>query len=380
MKLSILGSTGSIGTQTLDVARKQGYEIVCLVANKSVKKLEEQIREFNPQFAVLSDEKAAEDLKIRVADTATKILSGEEGVLQAATAKNADTVLNSFVGMAGLVPTISAIKAKKTIALANKETLVAGGDLVMKLAKENGVDILPVDSEHSAIFQCLQGKAPNNALKRLILTASGGPFFGFTREQLKDVKAADALKHPNWDMGQKITIDCATMMNKGFELIEAVHLFGVKAEDVDVLVHRESIVHSLIEYNDNSVIAQLGVPDMRIPIQYALTYPNRYPSPVEQLDLAKIHTLSFYKPDTVAFGCLEICKKAIARGGLATTAVNAANEVAVSLFLQDKIGFLDIEQIAADALNNQKNTAYNSVEEVLQADKVAREAVKQKYL
>ena len=380
MKLSILGSTGSIGTQTLDVARKQGYEIVCLVANKSVEKLEEQIREFNPQFAVLSDEKAAEDLKIRVADTATKILSGEEGVLQAATAKNADTVLNSFVGMAGLVPTISAIKAKKTIALANKETLVAGGDLVMKLAKENGVDILPVDSEHSAIFQCLQGKAPNNALKRLILTASGGPFFGFTREQLKDVKAADALKHPNWDMGQKITIDCATMMNKGFELIEAVHLFGVKAEDVDVLVHRESIVHSLIEYNDNSVIAQLGVPDMRIPIQYALTYPNRYPSPVEQLDLAKIHTLSFYKPDTVAFGCLEICKKAIARGGLATTAVNAANEVAVSLFLQDKIGFLDIEQIAADALNNQKNTAYNSVEEVLQADKAAREAVKQKYL
>lgn len=380
MKLSILGSTGSIGTQTLDVARKQGYEIVCLVANKSVEKLEEQIREFNPQFAVLSDEKAAEDLKIRVADTATKILSGEEGVLQAATAKNADTVLNSFVGMAGLVPTISAIKAKKTIALANKETLVAGGDLVMKLAKENGVDILPVDSEHSAIFQCLQGKAPNNALKRLILTASGGPFFGFTREQLKDVKAADALKHPNWDMGQKITIDCATMMNKGFELIEAVHLFGVKAEDVDVLVHRESIVHSLIEYNDNSVIAQLGVPDMRIPIQYALTYPNRYPSPVEQLDLAKIHTLSFYKPDTVAFGCLEICKKAIARGGLATTAVNAANEVAVSLFLQDKIGFLDIEQIAADALNNQKNTAYNSVEEILQADKAAREAVKQKYL
>ena len=380
MKLSILGSTGSIGTQTLDVARKQGYEIVCLVANKSAKKLEEQIREFNPQFAVLSDEKAAEDLKIRVADTATKILSGEEGVLQAATAKNADTVLNSFVGMAGLVPTISAIKAKKTIALANKETLVAGGDLVMKLAKENGVDILPVDSEHSAIFQCLQGKAPNNALKRLILTASGGPFFGFTREQLKDVKAADALKHPNWDMGQKITIDCATMMNKGFELIEAVHLFGVKAEDVDVLVHRESIVHSLIEYNDNSVIAQLGVPDMRIPIQYALTYPNRYPSPVEKLDLAKIHTLSFYKPDTVAFGCLEICKKAIARGGLATTAVNAANEVAVSLFLQDKIGFLDIEQIAADALNNQKNTAYNSVEEVLQADKAAREAVKQKYL
>ncbi len=380
MKLSVLGSTGSIGTQTLDVARMNNYEIVCLVANKSVKKIEEQIREFNPQIAVLSDEKAAADLKLRVADTKTKILSGNSGVLEAATHKNADTVLNSFVGMAGLVPTISAIKAKKTIALANKETLVAGGDLVMKLAKENGVDILPVDSEHSAIFQCLQGKAPNNALKRLILTASGGPFFGFTREQLKNVTAADALKHPNWDMGQKITIDCATMMNKGFELIEAVHLFGVKPENVDVLVHRESIVHSLIEYKDNSVIAQLGVADMRIPIQYALTYPNRYPSPVKQLDLAKIHTLSFYKPDTSAFACLDICKKAIAKGGLATTAVNAANEVAVSLFLQNKIGFLDIEKIACDALNNQKKTAYNSVEEVLEADNAAREAVKQKYL
>ncbi len=380
MKLSILGSTGSIGTQTLDVAKKNNYEVVCLVANKSVKKIEEQIREFNPRIAVLSDEKAALDLSIRVADTNTKILSGNDGVLQAATTEKADTVLNSFVGMAGLIPTISAIKEKKTIALANKETLVAGGDLVMRLANENGVAILPVDSEHSAIFQCLQGKAPNNALKKIILTASGGPFFGFSREQLKNVNATDALKHPNWDMGQKITIDCATMMNKGFELIEAVHLFRVKPKDVDVLVHRESIVHSLVEYNDNSVIAQLGVPDMRIPIQYALTYPNRYPSPVKQLDLADIQTLSFYKPDTKAFACIDICKRAIEKGGLATTAVNAANEVAVSLFLQDKIDFLDIEQIAADALNNQKKTAYNTVEEVLEADKAAREAVKQKYL
>jgi len=380
MKLSILGSTGSIGTQTLDVARKQGYEIKALCANKSVEKLENQIREFNPEIAVLSDEQAAMDLKVRVADTSTKVLCGDEGVLKVATFEDADTVLNSFVGMAGLVPTVAAINAGKTIALANKETLVAGGDYVMNLAKQKGVDILPVDSEHSAIFQCLQGAAPNNALKRIILTASGGPFFGFSREKLKNVKASDALKHPNWDMGQKITIDCATMMNKGFELIEAVHLFGVNPSDVDVLVHRESIVHSMIEYTDNSVIAQLGVPDMRIPIQYALTYPERFVSPVEQLDLAKLCTLSFYEPDTNAFGCLNICKKAIAKGGLVPTAVNAANEEAVKLFLQDKIGFLDIEKIANDAYENQKTVEYSTVEEVIETDKMAREAVLSKYL
>lgn len=379
MNLSILGSTGSIGTQTLDVARKQGYEISVLCANKSVSKIENQIREFSPDIAVMADEKAAKELKIKVADTSTKVLSGDDGVEAAATYEKSDVVLNSFVGMSGLVPTVAAINANKTIALANKETLVAGGDYVMNLAKEKGVAILPVDSEHSAIFQCLQGKAPNNALKRIILTASGGPFFGFDREKLKNVKASDALKHPNWDMGQKITIDCATMMNKGFELIEAVHLFGVKPENVDVLVHRESIVHSMVEYDDNSVIAQLGVPDMRIPIQYALTYPNRYESPVKQLDLAKICTLSFYEPDVKAFACLDICKKAIAKGGLVPTAVNAANEVAVALFLQDKIGFLDIENIAREAYENQKVIEYNSVEEVIEADKAARESVKLKY-
>lgn len=380
MKLSVLGSTGSIGTQTLDVARKQGYEIKALVANRSVEKIEKQIREFHPEIAVMSDSEAAKDLKIKIADTSTKVLSGDEGVEIAATYESADTVLNSFVGMAGLVPTVAAINSGKTIALANKETLVAGGDYVMKLAKEKGVSILPVDSEHSAIFQCLQGKAPNNALKRIILTASGGPFFGYDREKLKNVKASDALKHPNWDMGQKITIDCATMMNKGFELIEAVHLFDVKAEDVDVLVHRESIVHSMVEYTDNSVIAQLGVPDMRIPIQYALTYPERYESPVSQLDLAKLCTLSFYQPDTTAFGCLDVCKKAIAKGGLVPTAVNGANEVAVSLFLQDKIGFLDIENIAREAYENQKQVNYSTVGEVIEADKAAREAVYSKYL
>lgn len=380
MKLSILGSTGSIGTQTLDVARKQGYKITCLTADKSVDKIETQIREFSPEFAVMNDEKAAKDLKIRVADTDTKVLSGKDGIILAATHENTDTVLNSFVGMAGLIPTLAAINAGKTIALANKETLVAGGDLVMKTAEEKGVDMLPVDSEHSAIFQCLQGKAPNNALKKIILTASGGPFFGYDREKLKSVKAADALKHPNWDMGKKITIDCATMMNKGFELIEAVHLFKVKPENVDVLVHRESIVHSMVEYSDNSVIAQLGVPDMRIPIQYALTYPNRYPSPVKTLDLAKLHTLSFYEPDTDAFGCLKVCKEAISKGGLAPTAVNAANEVAVNLFLQGKIGFSDIEEIANNALNNQRKIEYNTVDEILEADTLAREAVLRKYL
>ena len=246
MKLSILGSTGSIGTQTLDVAKEQGYEIKALCANKSVNKIEQQIREFKPEIAVLSDYDAAKELKIKVSDTNTKILCGKEGVEAAATYDGVDVVLNSFVGMAGLIPTVQAINAGKTIALANKETLVAGGDYVMNLAKQKNISILPVDSEHSAIFQCLQGAAPNNALKKVILTASGGPFFQYTREQLKNVKAADALKHPNWDMGQKITIDCATMMNKGFELIEAVHLFDINPLDVDVLVHRESIVHSMI--------------------------------------------------------------------------------------------------------------------------------------
>ncbi|MBQ5590222.1 MAG: 1-deoxy-D-xylulose-5-phosphate reductoisomerase [Clostridia bacterium] len=380
MKLSILGSTGSIGTQTLDVAKEQGYEIKALCANKSVNKIEQQIREFKPEIAVLSDYDAAKELKIKVSDTNTKILCGKEGVEAAATYDGVDVVLNSFVGMAGLIPTVQAINAGKTIALANKETLVAGGDYVMNLAKQKNISILPVDSEHSAIFQCLQGAAPNNALKKVILTASGGPFFQYTREQLKNVKAADALKHPNWDMGQKITIDCATMMNKGFELIEAVHLFDINPLDVDVLVHRESIVHSMIEFVDNSVIAQLGVPDMRIPIQYALTYPERYASPVKQLDLSEIATLSFYKPDTKAFGCLDICKKAIAKGGLVPTAVNAANEVAVALFLQDKIGFLDIEEIALSAYENQIKVDYTTIDEVLETDQSAREAVYSKYL
>lgn len=375
MKLTILGSTGSIGTQSLDVARRMNYKIGALCANKSVEKMEEQIREFAPIFAVMSDESAARDLKVRVADTTTRVLSGEEAISFVASDDSCDTVLNSLVGMMGLVPTVAAINAGKKIALANKETLVAGGDYVMKLAKEKNVDILPVDSEHSAIFQCLQGKAPNGALKKLILTASGGPFFGYTKEKLSTVTAADALKHPNWDMGSKITIDCSTLMNKGFELIEAVHLFGVEPDKVDVLVHRESIIHSMVEYEDNSVIAQLGVPDMHIPIQYALTYPMRYVSDAKPLDLAKIATLSFYEPDYETFNCLALCKRAINIGGLVPCAVNGANEEAVKLFLKGKIGFLDIYRLCENAYNKQKKINYTTVEEVLEADRAARESV-----
>lgn len=375
MKLTILGSTGSIGTQSLDVARRMNYKIGALCANKSVEKMEEQIREFAPIFAVMSDEDAARDLKVRVADTTTRVLSGEEAISFVASDDSCDTVLNSLVGMMGLVPTVAAINAGKKIALANKETLVAGGDYVMKLAKEKNVDILPVDSEHSAIFQCLQGKAPNGALKKLILTASGGPFFGYTKEKLSTVTAADALKHPNWDMGSKITIDCSTLMNKGFELIEAVHLFGVEPDKVDVLVHRESIIHSMVEYEDNSVIAQLGVPDMHIPIQYALTYPMRYVSDAKPLDLAKIATLSFYEPDYETFNCLALCKRAINIGGLVPCAVNGANEEAVKLFLKGKIGFLDIYRLCENAYNKQKKINYTTVEEVLEADRAARESV-----
>lgn len=375
MKLTILGSTGSIGTQSLDVARRMNYKIGALCANKSVEKMEEQIRGFAPIFAVMSDEDAARDLKVRVADTTTRVLSGEEAISFVASDDSCDTVLNSLVGMMGLVPTVAAINAGKKIALANKETLVAGGDYVMKLAKEKNVDILPVDSEHSAIFQCLQGKAPNGALKKLILTASGGPFFGYTKEQLATVTAADALKHPNWDMGSKITIDCSTLMNKGFELIEAVHLFGVEPDKVDVLVHRESIIHSMVEYEDNSVIAQLGVPDMHIPIQYALTYPMRYVSDAKPLDLAKIATLSFYEPDYETFNCLALCKRAINIGGLVPCAVNGANEEAVKLFLKGKIGFLDIYRLCENAYNKQKKINYTTVEEVLEADRAARESV-----
>lgn len=374
--ITVLGSTGSIGEQALDVARMHGYRINALTASKNTDIIEKQAREFKPKKVAMADENAAADLKIRLADTDIKVLSGVEGVSECAEDNSDAVVLNSIVGMAGLVPTLSAVYAGCKIALANKETLVAGGKLVMGKAAEKGVDILPVDSEHSAIFQALQGMNDKKELKRIILTASGGPFFGKTRKELENVTVAQALKHPNWSMGAKITIDSASMMNKGLELIEAVWLFDVLPKDVDIVVHRQSIVHSLIEFVDNSVIAQLGVPDMRIPIQYALTYPQRFESPVKQLRLEDWQTLTFDKPDYDTFECINICRRAIEIGGLCTAAVNSANEMANELFREGKIGFLDIADIVADALENCERVDDYSLEDVLETDKWAREFVR----
>lgn len=376
-RISILGSTGSIGTQALDVADCTGAQVAALTANRSVGRLEEQIRRYRPRYAALSDEEAARDLKVRVADTGCRIGAGQEGVCEAARLADVDTVLNSVVGIAGLLPTMAAIEAgNRRLALANKETLVAGGRIVMDAAKQAGVDILPVDSEHSAIFQCLQGKAPNGALKRILLTASGGPFFGKTREELESITPAQALKHPNWDMGAKITIDSATLMNKGLELIEAVWLFGVKPEQVHIVVHRESVVHSMVEYDDHSVIAQMGVPDMRIPIQYALTYPDRVKSPVKELNFDYYPALTFSKPDEDTFRCLPLCREAIRRGGLYPAAANGANEQAVALFLEGKIGFLKIADLVEKAMEAQSWVKEPTLEEILAADQAARAQVR----
>lgn len=373
--LSILGSTGSIGTQALDVVRKLGLQVEALAACHNIKLLEKQIREFRPKTVAVFEEKAASELRTAVSDLSVRVLSGMEGLCEAASLPAAEMVLNSVVGMVGLRPTLAAIKAHKNVALANKETLVAGGALVMEAARKNGVKILPVDSEHSAIFQCLQGCPDEKALNRLILTASGGPFFGKTKEELRTVTPEQALKHPNWDMGAKVTIDSATMMNKGLELIEASWLFDIPANRIDVVVHRESIVHSLIEYVDHSIIAQLGLPDMRIPIQYALTWPQRCPSPVGRLDLAKAGTLSFYEPDYENFACLRACKTAMERGSLASAAANGANEVAVSLFLQNKISFLDIGSLVHEAVQHQPDAPAASLHDILDADQAAREFV-----
>ena len=371
--LSILGSTGSIGKQSLDVCRKCGYGVKALTAFSSVDEIEKQAREFKPEKVALVDEKAAADLKIKLADTDIKVLGGMDGVCECAEIQSADTVLNSVVGMAGLKPTLTAIYAGKKIALANKETLVAGGQLVMSEAKKHSVEILPVDSEHSAIFQCLQGKPTNKALKKIILTASGGPFFGKTADELRDVTVEKALKHPNWSMGAKITIDSATMMNKGLELIEAVWLFSVNPDDVDIVVHRESIVHSAVEYDDNSVIAQLGLPDMRIPIQYALTYPERFESPVGELSLSQIGKLTFFEPDYETFRCINLCRRAINMGGLYPAAVNSANEQANLMFRQGKIGFLDIADRVEAVLEKTPHYDNYTFEDILEIDKFARE-------
>ena len=377
IKLSLLGSTGSIGTQTLQVVenlRAQGeeVEVVFLAARSSVKLLEEQARKFHPQAVAVYDPSAARSLAVSLADTEIPVLSGLEGLCQAASWDSATVVLNAVVGMVGLQPTLAAIQAGKTLALANKETLVAGGALVMEEARQRGVKILPVDSEHSAIFQCLQGCPGEDALEKLILTASGGPFFGRTREELAHVTREQALRHPNWDMGAKITIDSATMMNKGLEVIEASWLFGVPESRIDVVVHRESIIHSMIQYRDHGVIAQLGVPDMVLPIQYALTYPRRLPSPAGELKLWELSRLTFHQPDGEAFPCLELCREALRRGGLVPVAANGANEQAVAMFLQGKIGFLDIPRLVESAMDRQE-AGEVTLENVLAADREARE-------
>lgn len=373
--ISVLGSTGSIGEQTLDVARRLGISVYVVAAHHNIKRLEQQVREFRPALAVVYDEAAAGELKTRLADTSTRVAAGMEGLCEAAAAP-VDIVLNAVVGMVGLQPTLSAIQAGRTVALANKETLVAGGQLVMEEARKRRLRVLPVDSEHSAIFQCLQGCPEPEALQRLILTASGGPFFGKDKSALQNVTPQQALQHPNWNMGAKVTIDSATMMNKGLEIIEAVWLFGLSSQQVDVVVHRESIVHSLIEYRDHSVIAQLGLPDMRIPIQYALTWPRRYPSPVERLDLTKIGALHFAEPDEETFRCLKACRRAIERGGLAPAAANGANEEAVQLFLQQKISFLEIGDLVTEAMERQPDCRDYHLADVRLADEEARRYVR----
>lgn len=374
--ISILGSTGSIGTQTLDVADKLNLKVSALSAAGNITLLEQQVRKYKPALAVVYDEQKARELKVAIADTDTRVLSGMDGLIEAAQLPEADLVLNSVVGMVGLQPTIAAAKAKKDIALANKETLVAGGDLVTDAVKENGVKLLPVDSEHSAVFQCLQGMPDKKVLKKLILTASGGPFFGKKTDELRDVTVEQALNHPNWSMGAKITIDSASMMNKGLEIIEAGRLFGVSGDDIDVVVHRESIIHSLVEFTDNSVLAQLGVPDMRIPIQYAITYPMRYESPVRELNLAQIGNLSFFEPDYETFECLRACKKAFAMGGAATAIANGANEEANALFRQGKIKFLDIGRLVMGAVDSIQNFTPTCVQDILDVDKQARSYVR----
>lgn len=375
-KLSLLGSTGSIGTQALQVVqnlREQGekWEVAALAARSSVNRLEEQARKFHPEVVAVFDEGAALSLRQSLRDTDIQVFSGMEGLCEAAAWPGADLTLNAVVGMVGLQPTLAALQAGKTLALANKETLVAGGAIVMEAARKRNLPILPVDSEHSAIFQCLQGCPERGALKKLVLTASGGPFFGRSRQELAGVTREQALRHPNWDMGAKITIDSATMMNKGLEVMEASWLFDLPEHRIEVVVHRESVIHSMVEYQDNAVVAQLGVPDMAVPIQYALTYPRRMPSPAGELDLCALGKLTFYPPDREAFPCLELCREALRRGGLVPAAANGANEQAVALFLEGKIGFLDIPRLVEAAMDRQ-DPGVVTLEAVLEADREAR--------
>lgn len=373
--VSILGSTGSIGRQSLDVISRMDITVKALTAGTSVDRMAQQCRAFCPELAVMATEEAALELKKQIEDLPVRIAWGEEGLIEAATLPGVDCVITAVVGMLGLKPTLAAIRAGKRIGLANKETLVCAGELVMAEAEKYGTEIIPVDSEHSAIFQCLMGVREKREVKKLILTCSGGPFFGMTRPQLEKVTRADALKHPNWKMGAKITIDCATLMNKGLEVIEAMRLYHLPLEQVEVVIHRQSIVHSFVECIDGAVMAQMGTPDMRLPIQLALTYPERKECPVEALDLTTCGALTFAKPDLESFPCLALAMACAAKGGNACAVMNGANEAAVALYLEDKIGFYDIYELVRGAVETVPFVMEPTLEEILEADKKAREYV-----
>lgn len=377
MEIVLLGSTGSIGTQTLDICRANKIKVKALSANSNIDVLEKQAREFVPEYVAVGSEEYYGELKQRLADTDIKVMSGDESICEAASLK-CDRVVNAVVGMAGLLPTISAIKAGNDIALANKETLVTGGEIVMKMCRDCGVRLFPIDSEHSAIFQCLLG-AGENRVSKIFLTASGGPFFGKTRAELESVTKEQALDHPNWSMGKKITIDSATMMNKGLELIEAVRLFDVTPEQVEIVVHRQSVVHSAVEFEDGAVIAQLGTADMHIPIQLALTYPRRLPSPAKRLSLTDVGALTFEKPDEEVFDCLKAARRALEMGGNAPCIINCANEAAVSLYLEDRIRFLKIGEAVNSALSEVEFISEPSINDLTETRRLAEEYVLGRY-
>ena len=374
--ISILGSTGSIGRQTLDIVKHLNLSVAALTAGTSVERMAQQCREFHPKLAVMANEVAANQLKLQISDLNVEIAWGEEGLIRAATMDEADCVITAVVGMLGLKPTLAAIEKGKRIGLANKETLVCAGELVMAAAKRCGAEIIPVDSEHSAIFQCLMGCNHPKEIKRIILTCSGGPFFGMERESVAHMARADALKHPNWKMGPKITVDCATLMNKGLEVIEAMRLYDLPLEKVDVVIHRQSIVHGLVEFTDGAVMAQMGAPDMRLPIQLAMTYPERMKCVVDALDLTKCGSLTFCEPDMDTFPCLALARACAKQGGTACPVMNGANEEAVAMYLRDEIGFYDIYERVNYALGVVPFIQNPTLEEILEADRLARLAVK----
>ena len=378
-KIAILGSTGSIGTQTLEIVRTNGdLEVTALAAGNNIDLLEQQIREFRPKLAAVWKEERAAELKSRVRDMDIEIVSGMDGLFSVAAVPESEILVTAIVGMIGILPTIEAIKAGKDIALANKETLVTAGHIIMPLAKERGVSILPVDSEHSAIFQSLQG-GQRKALHKILLTASGGPFRGKKREELKNIQVEDALKHPNWEMGRKITIDSSTMVNKGLEVIEAKWLFGVTVDQIQVVVQPQSIIHSMVEYEDGAVIAQLGTPDMKLPIQYALYYPERRYLPGDRLDFAALQQITFEKPDMETFYGLKLAYEAGRRGGSLPTVLNAANERAVAMFLDRKIGYLQIPEIIQACMENHKNIENPTVEEILKTEQETYQFIKNRW-